>query len=74
MIKFPYAISDFHLLRTKPYLYLDRTDCITTLEESGRQLVFLRPRRFGKSLLLSATDAEAGRAKAIEEWQTALSK
>jgi thiamine transport system substrate-binding protein len=28
----------------------------------------------GKSLLLSATDAEAGRAKAIEEWQTALSK
>ncbi len=28
----------------------------------------------GKSLLLSATDAGAGRAQAIEEWQTALSK
>ena len=27
-----------------------------------------------KSLLLSATDAQAARAKAIEEWQTALSK
>lgn len=28
----------------------------------------------GKSLLLAATDAEAGRSAAIEEWQTALSK
>ena len=27
-----------------------------------------------KSILLSATEAESGRAKAIEEWQTALSK
>ena len=27
-----------------------------------------------KSILLSPVDAEAGRAKAIEEWQTALSK
>lgn len=27
-----------------------------------------------KSILLSSTDAEAGRTKAIEEWQTALSK
>jgi hypothetical protein len=53
MIKFPYAISDFHLLRTTQHLYLDRTDCIQALETAGRQLVFLRPRRFGKSLLLS---------------------
>jgi hypothetical protein len=53
MITFPYAISDFHLLRAKRYLYLDRTDCLAKLEEAGRQLVFLRPRRFGKSLLLS---------------------
>jgi hypothetical protein len=53
MITFPYAISDFHLLRAKRYLYLDRTDCLAKLEEAGQQLVFLRPRRFGKSLLLS---------------------
>jgi hypothetical protein len=53
MIKFPYAISDFHALRTQGYVYLDRTTAIPALEEAGKQLVFLRPRRFGKSLLLS---------------------
>ena len=53
MIQFPYGISDFHLIRTKGYLYLDRTVAIPDLETVGRQLVFLRPRRFGKSLLLS---------------------
>lgn len=53
MLKFPYAISDFRALRTEGYLYLDRTASIPALEEAGKQLVFLRPRRFGKSLLLS---------------------
>ena len=53
MIKFPYAISDFHALRREGYLYLDRTHAIADLEEAGKQLIFLRPRRFGKSLLLS---------------------
>lgn len=40
-------------LRTEGYLYLDRTQHIPLLETAGKQLVFLRPRRFGKSLLLS---------------------
>ena len=53
MLKFPYAISDFYTLRREGYLYLDRTKAVPVLEEAGRQLVFLRPRRFGKSLLLS---------------------
>ena len=53
MIKFPYGISDFHRIRTDGYRYIDRTAFIPTLEEAGRQLIFLRPRRFGKSLLLS---------------------
>ena len=53
MLKFPYAISDFHALRSEGYLYLDRSAAICELEEAGKQLVFLRPRRFGKSLLLS---------------------
>ncbi len=53
MIKFPYAISDFCALRTQGYVYLDRTTALSDLEDAGKQLVFLRPRRFGKSLLLS---------------------
>jgi len=52
-MKFPYGISDFDALITEKYYYVDRTDRIPLLEEAGKQLLFLRPRRFGKSLLLS---------------------
>ena len=52
-MKFPYGISDFDSLITRQFHYVDRTDHIPLLEEAGDQLLFLRPRRFGKSLLLS---------------------
>lgn len=52
-MKFPYGISDFRKIITKGYFYCDRTDYIPLLEQGDYQL-FLRPRRFGKSLLLSA--------------------
>ncbi|MEA2059989.1 MAG: AAA family ATPase [Thermodesulfobacteriota bacterium] len=51
-MKFPYGISDFKKLITKEYFYCDRTDKIPLLEETDSQL-FIRPRRFGKSLVLS---------------------
>ncbi|CAN2041725.1 AAA ATPase-like domain-containing protein [Candidatus Magnetomoraceae bacterium gMMP-15] len=51
-MNFPYGISDFRKLVTKDYFYCDRTDRIPLLEKGEFQL-FLRPRRFGKSLLLS---------------------
>ncbi len=50
--KFPYGISDFETLRQEDYFYIDRTDRIPALENAGHQLLFLRPRRFGKSLLV----------------------
>lgn len=53
MIKFPYGISSFYALRTQGFHYIDRTHHLQGLEDAGKQLVFLRPRRFGKSLLLS---------------------
>ena len=52
-MKFPYGLSDFGTLITERYWYQDRTDRLADLETVGRQLIFLRPRRFGKSLLLS---------------------
>ncbi|MBK5968348.1 MULTISPECIES: AAA family ATPase [Thiorhodovibrio] len=52
-MRFPYGLSNFATLRYEGYWYQDRTDRIPALEAAGRQLVFLRPRRFGKSLLLS---------------------
>ena len=52
-MKFPYGICDFNKIITKGYFYCDRTDYISLIEDTGDFLLFLRPRRFGKSLLLS---------------------
>ena len=53
MLKLPYGISDFEQVRSEGYIYIDRTHFIPIVEETGKQLLFLRPRRFGKSLWLS---------------------
>ena len=66
MLKFPYGISDFYTIRTEGYVYIDRTDRIALVEEAGKQLVFLRPRRFGKSLWLSTLENYYDVAKAGE--------
>ena len=50
---FPYGLADFWSIRNEGYFYVDRTDRIPLIEEAGKQLLFLRPRRFGKSLWLS---------------------
>jgi len=64
MIKFPYGICDFYKIITEGYFYVDRTDKIPLIEESGQQLLFLRPRRFGKSLLLTTLENYYDLAKA----------
>ncbi len=66
MIKFPYGLSDFYRLITEGYLYVDRTSYIRVIEELGTQLLFLRPRRFGKSLWLSTLENYYDVAKADE--------
>ncbi len=53
MLTFPYGMSDFYRIRMGDLFYVDRTSAIPELENAGTQLLFLRPRRFGKSLLLS---------------------
>ena len=52
-MKFPYGISDFREIVMQHYFYCDRTHFIRILEDTGNYLLFIRPRRFGKSLLLS---------------------
>jgi len=54
--KFPYGIADFQAIREEGYLYIDRTDRIPSMEEIGKQVLFLRLRRFGKSLWLSTLE------------------
>lgn len=52
MIELPYGIADFRRIRQQGLVYVDRTGYLHELEKLGRVLVFLRPRRFGKSLWL----------------------
>ncbi len=54
-MKNPYALSNFAQLRKGGFFYADKTPFLTYLEDSdtGRYVIFLRPRRFGKSLLIS---------------------
>ncbi len=65
-MKFPYGVSDFHKIITGGYVYVDRTAHIRTIEEAGSQLLFLRPRRFGKSLWLSTLENYYDVARADE--------
>ncbi len=53
MKKIPYGKSDFKLIRGEDYYYVDKTSFIPKIEAAADNFFFLRPRRFGKSLLLS---------------------
>lgn len=62
-IKIPYAIANFAELRERGYYYIDKTAYIRKLERY-KAPVFLRPRRFGKSLLVSTLAHYYDRTKA----------
>jgi hypothetical protein len=53
MKKYPIGIQDFRELRKGGYLYVDKTQEIYNLIDSGKYYFLSRPRRFGKSLLIS---------------------
>ncbi|MCP4700263.1 MAG: AAA family ATPase, partial [Gammaproteobacteria bacterium] len=65
-LEFPYGLADFRALMLEDCLYIDRTDRIPLIEKVGRQLIFLRPRRFGKSLWLSVLENYYDIARADE--------
>ena len=56
--KLPVGIQSFNVIREEGYLYVDKTDIIWNLANKGRQYNFLiRPRRFGKSVLVDTLQA-----------------
>ena len=55
-MKIPYGMANFAQIQEEGFFYADKTHFIPLLESNdfgNRYLVFLRPRRFGKSLLVS---------------------
>ncbi len=53
MKNLPIGLQDFKTLREGNYLYVDKTALIHRLIENGKYYFLSRPRRFGKSLLIS---------------------
>lgn len=53
----PYGIQNFVQVITQNYYYVDKTMYIPKLEDSHNNLFCIRPRRFGKSVLLSMLHA-----------------
>ncbi len=56
MKKLPIGISDFKELITNNYVYVDKTKYIYDIINSSKYIFISRPRRFGKSLLLSTIE------------------
>ncbi|MGC8928874.1 MAG: AAA family ATPase, partial [Myxococcota bacterium] len=52
MKKLPIAIQSFKEMRSDDYIYIDKTEHIYNLTQSGKYYFLSRPRRFGKSLLI----------------------
>ena len=54
---YPIGVQDFEKLRHGGFFYIDKTDLIYRLATSGTYYFLSRPRRFGKSLLVSTLEA-----------------
>lgn len=56
-MKYPIGIQHFESLREDGYLYVDKTRILYDIVSNGRYYFLSRPRRFGKSLLISTLGA-----------------
>jgi hypothetical protein len=57
MKKLPLGIQTFEDIRSNDYLYVDKTEVICNMVSSGKAYFLSRPRRFGKSLLVSTLES-----------------
>ena len=57
IMKYPIGIQDFESIIKGGYVYVDKTALIYRLVTEGKIYFLSRPRRFGKSLLVSTLDA-----------------
>ena len=54
---YPIGIQNFEKIRKEGYFYIDKTALVYQLVKTGRYYFLSRPRRFGKSLLISTLEA-----------------
>ena len=76
LVRYPIGIQSFESLRNLSYLYIDKTELLFNLVTTSKNVFLSRPRRFGKSLLLSTLKAyfegkkELFKGLAIEQLET----
>ena len=69
--KYPVGIQSFETIRQDGYLYVDKTPLIYKMITEGKPYFLSRPRRFGKSLLVSTLAAVfEGRRELFEAFTT----
>ena len=74
--RYPLGIQNFEELRNRNCVYVDKTELVYRLANTDKFYFFSRPRRFGKSLLVSTLEAyfqgkkELFKGLAIEQWET----
>ena len=69
--KYPVGIQDFGKIRREGYVYVDKTPLIYKMVTEGMPYFLSRPRRFGKSLLVSTLAAlSEGRRELFEAFTT----
>ena len=56
-VNYPIGLQSFSEIRTGGYVYVDKTQYIIPLMRNGKYKFLSRPRRFGKSLLISMLEA-----------------
>lgn len=56
-LRYPIGIQTFSTIIEEGYIYIDKTQYIKCLKDSGKFYFLSRPRRFGKSLFLSTLKA-----------------
>ena len=56
-MKYPIGVQNFADLRQSEYVYVDKTHLIYRLVSTGKYYFLSRPRRFGKSLLVSTLES-----------------
>ena len=57
ILKYPIGVQNFESIRSENWLYVDKTALIHKLVTNGKYYFLSRPRRFGKSLLISTLEA-----------------
>ena len=57
MMKYPIGIQSFPDIRERGFVYVDKTAFVYRMALMGKYYFLSRPRRFGKSLLVSTVEA-----------------